>query len=256
MWETVFFRELVKRFHFHTVDACEYGSDRKKATAFLANFRAVRLQQRCQGTHVHKPWNLEKTEDGQWRFDTASEAEYPTKLARELAASFLDELQTTRHFKFQEYLEDHAAKVSSEAQPRRTRGPLLMSDFKPKVEIQCSSDCSPPEKIPEDATEPWQGVPVGSKRIDIQPVLNEMGEKVRLRVTYGTYFSPDEFIAHNFLIVTHLTCHLHWTVRTWMPFLSYWATALLRWPLTVQRCWVTTLRAQSKGRSFAQQPGS
>ena len=115
------FRELVKRFQFHTVDACEYGSDRKKATAFLANFRAVRLQQRCQGTHVHKPWNLEKTEDGQWRFDTASEAEYPTKLARELAASFLDELQTTRHFKFQEYLEDHAAKVSSEAQPRRTR---------------------------------------------------------------------------------------------------------------------------------------
>lgn len=115
MWETKFFKPLVERFHFHIIDACEYGSDHKKATAFLANFCAGRLQQRCTGAHVHKAWKVEKTEDGQWRFDTAAEAEYPTKLARELAAAFFDELLVTKQFKLQDQLEDHAAKVASES---------------------------------------------------------------------------------------------------------------------------------------------
>ena len=194
MWETKFFKRLVERFHFHIIDACEYGSDHKKATAFLANFCAGRLQQRCTGTHVHKAWKVEKNEDGQWRFDTAAEAEYPAKLARELAAAFFDELLVTKHFKLQDQLEDHAAKVASESQPRRTRGPLLLSEFKAKVDVQCLPDVAPPDIIPEAATFPWQGIPVGSKRLDIQPVLGENGEKVRLKVTYGIYFSPAEFI--------------------------------------------------------------
>ena len=194
LWETSFFKRLVDTFHFHVVDACEYGSERKKATAFLANFQSGRLQQRCTGNHVHKPWKVQQSDDGQWKFDTASEAEYPTKLAREIATALLDELLTMKQFKLQDQLEDYAAKVASEAQPRRVRGPLLLSEFKTKVDIHCGLQILPPEHIPEDAVPPFQGVPVGSKRLDVQPVLDTKGEKVSLKVTYGTYFTPEEFI--------------------------------------------------------------
>ena len=62
------------------------------------------------------------------------------------------------------------------------------------MDVQCLPDVAPPDIIPEAATFPWQGIPVGSKRLDIQPVFGENGEKVRLKVTYGIYFSPAEFI--------------------------------------------------------------
>ena len=45
MWETPFFKPLLQRFYFHVIDACEYGSEHKKSTAFLANFDAPRLKQ-------------------------------------------------------------------------------------------------------------------------------------------------------------------------------------------------------------------
>ena len=194
MWETPFFKTLVSRFFFHVVDACEYGSDHKKATAFLANFDAPRLKQRCRGQHQHAAWRVQQLDSGEWAFDTAKEAEYPTKLAQELAAAFLDELSKKGELVLQDDLADHAAKVSAEVQPRRTKGPLLLSEFKTKVEIECSVQDDPPLIIPEDATAPWQGVPVGAKRVDVQPVDCKEGGNGRLKVTYGVFFSPQEFV--------------------------------------------------------------
>ena len=92
LWLTPFLKPLVQRLFYHVVDACEYGSEHKKTTGFLANFNAPRLQQRCKGDHTHKVWTISKTESGEWQFDTAKEAEYPFKLARELEASFMDTL--------------------------------------------------------------------------------------------------------------------------------------------------------------------
>ena len=92
MWKTKFFRDLVQRFFFNVVDACEHGSQHKKGTAFLTNFFAARLQKRCSGDHAHSDWKVRRTADGARKFDTAAEAEYPNKLAREIAASFMDQL--------------------------------------------------------------------------------------------------------------------------------------------------------------------
>lgn len=181
-------------FLFHIIDACEYGSEHKKATAFLASFQVDRLRQRCTGNHAHKPWTVEKTDDGSWRFDTAKGAEYPTKLAKQLALALFDKLLETQHFKLQDDLTDHAPKVASEAQPRRPKGPLLLTEFKARAVVSCDPDQVPPETIPEAAVPPLQGIPVGSKRLDVQPVFNEKGEKVRLNVTYGIFFNPDEFV--------------------------------------------------------------
>ncbi|CAL1131315.1 unnamed protein product [Cladocopium goreaui] len=194
LWETPFFKPLLEKFFFHIVDACEYGSQHKKATAFLANFDAPRLKRRCNGDHQHAPWKIQKLETGAWSFDTAKEAEYPLKLAAELASAFLDELSKCNVLHLQDDLQDHASKISAEAQPRRTKGPLLVAEFKTKVTVWCSIDEVPPQIIPEDAQPPWQGVPVGSKRLDVQPEESEMGGVSRLKVTFGVYFSPKEFV--------------------------------------------------------------
>ena len=194
MWETKFFRKLVDKFFFNVVDACEYGSMHKKGPAFLSNFFALRLQKRCTGTHVHKEWKVQRTDSGEWRFDTAAEAEYPSILAREIAASFMEQLLPTGLFSIQDGLGDHAARLGSASQPRHTRGPLLLSEFKTKVQITCTAADEPPEFIPEAASAPWQGVPVGAKRLDIQPIAVEKGEVGWLRVTYGVYFNPKEFV--------------------------------------------------------------
>ena len=194
MWETPFFKPLLKQFYFHVVDACEYGSDHKKSTAFLSNFDAHRLKQRCRGTHIHASWTVRQLENGQWAFDTATEAEYPRQLAQEIAAAFLDELSNRGTVVLNDDVEDHAAKISSESQPRRTKGPLLLAEFKTKVTVECAESDNPPSSIPDDAQPPWQGVPVGAKRLDIQPVGSEDGGMGRLKVTYGVYCSPQEFV--------------------------------------------------------------
>jgi hypothetical protein len=127
LWETPFFKPLLEKFFFHIVDACEYGSQHKKATAFLANFDAPRLKRRCIGDHQHAPWKIQKLETGTWSFDTAKEAEYPIRLATELASAFLDELSKCNVLHLQDDLQDHASKISAEAQPRHTKGPLLVA---------------------------------------------------------------------------------------------------------------------------------
>eukprot|EP00435_Cladocopium_sp_Y103_P006271 s3880_g2.t1 len=202
MWLTKYWKDLIPRYFFNIIDSCMYGSDHKKETAFLSSFFPPRLQQRCTGDHIHKEWRVTRSEDGQWKFDTAKEAEYPTKLARELAAAFMDELMKSDKFVLQDQLSDHAAKIASVTQPRRTRGPLLLSEFKCKVQIQCLVHDDPPEIICNDALPPFQGIPIGSKRVDIQPVMNADGKGGEGRlVTYGVFFSPDEFIQRALQIV-------------------------------------------------------
>ena len=154
MWETPFFRPLLSRFHFHVIDACEYGSEHKKATAFLANFVAPRLQRRCTGGHNHAAWTIKRADNGSWSFDTAKEAEYPTKLAAELASAFLDELGKHTALHLEDDLLDHCTKISSESQPRRTKGPLLVAEFKTKVVVSCLASDDPPQVIPDDAPFP------------------------------------------------------------------------------------------------------
>jgi hypothetical protein len=185
MWETPFFRGLVSKFHFHVIDV---------ATAILANFSAPRLRQRCMGNHKHAAWKIQQSQTGEWSFDTAKEAEYPVRLASEIASAFLEELSSRGDIHLVDDVCDHAVKISAVSQPRRTRGPLLLSEFKSKVSVSCAYSDQPPEFITESVAPPWQGIPVGSKRIDIKPVDGRNGCEGQLNVVYGVYFSPEEFI--------------------------------------------------------------
>ena len=111
-----------------------------------------------------------------------------------MAASFIDELKQRGEVQLQDTLEDHAVKISAESQPRRSKGPLLLSEFKTKVVVSYEKGVEPPSTIPEDACPPWQGIPIGAKLVDVQPVAEEGGREGRLQATYGVFFSPEEFI--------------------------------------------------------------
>ena len=67
---------------------------------------------------------------------------------------------------------------------------MLVAKFKHKVSIECSADDDPPIVAPHQ----WQGVPVGSKLVDLQPVVSQNGESGRLNATFGVFFGEEEFI--------------------------------------------------------------
>ena len=195
MWETSFFRHLVDNHFFSDVDACEYGSEHKKSTGFLSNFFPNRLQLKCSGSHVHKPWTIKRSELGKWEFDTAKAAEYTIQMSQAIAMSFMDVFQCDPRFSFDDSVVNYAPKIASQLQPRRTRGPLLVAEFKHKVTIECFASDHPPKVISFDAVAPWQGVPIGSKLIDLQPIQSQKGECGRLAATYGVFFNEEEFIS-------------------------------------------------------------
>eukprot|EP00435_Cladocopium_sp_Y103_P030693 s2267_g7.t1 len=115
MWSTPYFRPLLEKFYLHVVDSCEYGSAHRKETAFLANFDAPRLKQRCRGDHVHAARKVKQLDSGEWAFDTAKEAEYPTELARAISSAFLEELANRGSLVLQDELADHACKISADS---------------------------------------------------------------------------------------------------------------------------------------------
>ena len=194
MWETSFFSAVIHKYFFSDIDACEYGSEHKKSTGFLSNFFPGRLQTKCSGKHIHKPWTVKRSELGKWEFDTAKAAEYTLQLCLAIASSFIDVFRCDPNFVFEDSIEQHASKVGSQLQPRRTRGPLLVAEFKHKVSVECLAADIPPKIITFEAAYPWQGIPVGSKLIDVQPLKSENGECGRLQATYGVFFGEEEFI--------------------------------------------------------------
>ena len=149
MWETSFFSAVIHKYFFSVIDACEYGSEHKKSTGFLSNFFPGRLQTKCSGKHIHKPWTVKRSELGKWEFDTAKAAEYTLQLCLAIASSFIDVFRCDPNFVFEDSIEQHASKVGSQLQPRRTRGPLLVAEFKHKVSVECLAADIPPGEYPK-----------------------------------------------------------------------------------------------------------
>ena len=68
---------------------------------------------------------------------------------------------------------DQEQRMGSGLQPRGARAPLLLGDFKFKIDIK-STDVEVPSEISENVHEPFQGVPIHSKLISSRK-LTEVG---------------------------------------------------------------------------------
>ena len=198
MWLTDDFLDLHPKCRFQYIHACMYGSRRRKSTAFLMNFHASRLLAECDNSHEHLPWGvLEAQKTSPIKFATSCETEYPAPLAKELAFAFVEQLQIQgKQISSSQIAEDQLQRVGAGVQPRGNRSPLLLHEFKHKIDV-LSRDTIVPASIAESALPPFGGIPIGAKLISSHNVV-EMGEngekKLCQRSTFGVYYSPSEFL--------------------------------------------------------------
>ena len=197
MWQTDAFECLPEQCRFQYIHACMYGSRRRKSTAFLMNFTAPNLQSECDDSHGHLPWGMVDTKDGEGlKFSTSLETEYPLQLSRHLALAFMEELNAQGKFLTSHNVqEDQIQRIGAGTQPRGVKSPILMSEFKFKVDIT-SKDVQVPQHIDDTACFPFQGVPINSKLIASRNFVwkGVDGEKQQCqRSTFGVFFSPLEF---------------------------------------------------------------
>ena len=207
MWLTDFFTDLPEECRFQHVHSCMYGGKRKKRTSFLLNFHAPNLLLECDDKHSHLPWGLVQDEHklSEIKFSTSLETEYPSGLCKQLAMAFVDKLQQQgKHMALSAVSLDRAQRMGSGLQPRGARAPLLVGDFKHKIDVQSQSE-DIPTQITETVRPPFQGVPLHSKLISSRRVTKEgkEGEKKTVTIsTFGVFRSPFEFL-HRALSLEH-----------------------------------------------------
>ena len=108
-------------------DSCMHGGQRAKSTTFLGTPKVFsRLASKCDQSHDHLPWGLNKTNDT-WTFDTAAEAAYPALLCQRLASCILDFCEpNTLHLRY-----NQLRLTSLQAQGRQHRQlAQLVPDFR------------------------------------------------------------------------------------------------------------------------------
>ena len=198
MWLTDPFMLLPSNCHFQHIHSCMYGGKRKKRTSFLMNFHAANLLLECDDSHTHLPWGLvEQSVGSEIKFSTSLETEYPSGLCRQLALAFVDRLQQQGKMLLQLNAQlDQEQRMGSGLQPRGARAPLLLGDFKFKIDIK-STDVEVPSEISENVHEPFQGVPLHSKLISsrVMTEVGKNGEKKDVSLaTFGVFRSPFEFL--------------------------------------------------------------
>ena len=197
MWLTEPFSVMPETCRFQYIHACMYGSRRRKSTAFLMNFQAENLQAQCDEQHTHLPWGMVDPHDGSGlKFSTSLETEYPQQLCKQLAMAFLDRLQLQgKAPQPPEQCEDQLQKMGAGIQPRGARAPLLLGEFKFKVEVT-SSDVQIPATIGPEVHFPFQGVPVDAKLVSSRDAFEtgSDGEKRPCKKSvFGVFRSPWEF---------------------------------------------------------------
>ena len=198
MWLTDPFVQLPDSFRFQHVHSCMYGGKRKKRTSFLMNFHAANLLLECDDSHSHLPWGMvEQPAGSEIKFSTSLETEYPTGLCRQLANAFVEQLKKDgKVFPLSSTHMEQEQRMGSGLQPRGTRAPLLLGDFKYKIDIK-STDVAVPTSIEDNVHAPFQGIPLHSKLIASR-MITEMGvngeKKVVSQSSFGVFRSPWEFL--------------------------------------------------------------
>ncbi|CAL1168692.1 unnamed protein product, partial [Cladocopium goreaui] len=206
MWKTDYFSDLPSVCRFQHIHSCMYGGKRKKRTSFLLNFHAQNLLLECDDKHQHLPWGLVQDDvSSEIKFSTSLETEYPAGLCKQLASAFLDRmLQQGKDIAQTPLQMEQAQRMGSGLQPRGGRAPLLLGDFKFKIDVT-SENVDIPSQISESVHPPFQGIPIHSKLISSRYVseVGDEGEKrTRSISTFGVFRSPFEFL-HRALTLEH-----------------------------------------------------
>ncbi|CAL1145179.1 unnamed protein product [Cladocopium goreaui] len=127
-----------------------------------------------------------QTAGSEMKFSTSLETEYPSGLCRQLAIAFLEQLQKTgKNISPSTGQIEQEQRMGAGLQPRGARAPLLVGDFKFKIDIK-TTDVAIPASIEDNVHIPFQGIPLHSKLISSRMVTEEgeNGEKKALTLEH------------------------------------------------------------------------
>ena len=187
MWDIPYIRALMslENVFFTVFHSCMHGGDRDKLTGILHNCpQLCALGLRCDKRHKHRPWSVSKTLTG-WKFDTASEAEYPLVLCSRMARAFAEACVAVGWAVHPEPRGAPSAKVipskwkiASGRQPRGKRAPPLLPEDGQVVSIEVLSpgECRTIDKwsgrSDTDITLASRVFPKGSRLISFQKAVD------------------------------------------------------------------------------------
>ena len=202
-WLTSYAQPLMKQLRFTAHQACAYGGHRPKWTALLHNHSGFQvICKTCPGEskqHVHKPWGYDVDKQ---QFSTKEEAAYPVGLAYDIACVFANEAVKRGWLPPLNQLAEgptlqHLRAVTA-VQPRASKLPPLVPEFKvihhKKRPLDESDPCLPGSSLQAM----WQGIPAGAKYLKKTP-LRSIGEESagatpHKNMAFGIYHDPGEFV--------------------------------------------------------------
>ena len=210
-WRTSFFRPLRKFLQFTAHQACAYGSMRPKHTVLAHNnLHFNMINKACPGlsdTHVHKPWGFVGKSK---KFATSEETAYPMQLAYTIAFAFAQAAIDKGWRPPQQSLTPpdevsyHFLRSLTGLQPKASKLPPVVSEFKTIQTVHLQSGESPPVQPGKSLTQPWNGLPVGACLLAKPPArLTKGADKETNDVAnnpnyteyhFGIFRSPQQFV--------------------------------------------------------------
>jgi hypothetical protein len=173
-------------------DACCLGGKRKKRSVWWSSLPEFQgLVSFCDDSHPHLSW-APYQENGQWKFPSAQEAEYPTELCAKAAECVFahwprspGEVSVSAPAKVAS-IKDHSAKIAGQSQPRGLQNPVVSEYGEVRVVI---STIKPTCKVGDISSATDSGGMAGSKLLR----LSELGENGTYQAAWGIYRTGPEF---------------------------------------------------------------
>ena len=169
-WATSFWTEIAHQLKYTVLHACQYGSKRAKKTMLAFSHGAFKaLCLKCPGTsttHVHRPCSSD--EDGFTPRQTAQETAYPFALAKCIAHAFVSEFYNHGAVAPAGTLAEvtstsaqvlQAARSQTGLQPKASRIPPVVSDFKDHVFVGGLPEQLPQLTMGQKLQQPFQLLP-------------------------------------------------------------------------------------------------
>ena len=133
LWDTTYWHAVHDAFEPHYVEChhCMFGGERRKATCFASNSPLILpMGVKCYDAHPHKPWLVREG-----HFDTALEAEYPTKLCLELARAMFG-----HRFPLKAPVRDSTLAAAGAQKQACRAAPPIVSEFAQVITVQSTEE--------------------------------------------------------------------------------------------------------------------
>ena len=165
------------RFH-----SCCHGSKRRKDTGWLSTPGVFKpLYAVCANDHAHEPWGISWSM-GMWKFDTSSEASYPSLLAQR-ATACLVKTATTRGFALNPKPRLHDLATASLGKQSKKHKPIVPEYHRVSFQSKDSPICDGAKIIA-----PHRG---GIDREEKEEAMDNLADKVKI----GYLHTPQQFVS-------------------------------------------------------------